>query len=232
MSLDHDSIQDKIHIEKVTDVKYWGDTSNPSEHDPRKFRHLTYSTSEYAKLNMTLPRFEAGGKIIDVDMFLNPDDLEKKEILNMSLIDQDNTATFYSAGYLVRVPNENIRKICSIDAGMASTDEEILENALGEELLEDSVPGWYNEVVADIKSDSGIIDFFTYDSQVQFCDYPLTSTEFQEILSQAEDTMSVEEYQQLTDVFGDEELKAKIDKRAQNIYRARMKQVRINGRNC
>lgn len=402
MSLDHDSSQDKIYIEKVTDVKYWGDTSNPSEHNPSKFRYLIYSTSKLAKLNMTLPILEAGGKMTDVDLFLNPDDLDKKDILNMSLIDENHTETFYSAGYLIRVPPENIRE---------TRESEIVDNVLeegkglsvlsGDELLEASVPSQHNEVVAVVKfgggsieivgvfykvselgnpldpitaekmeqhahnhgwpivkivensgyaedsfedtgkglkitmdnklflldySDSeelrfacindtkkesflkvgdlekimwkygdqigdleslvrkkylealkqyrkpkvefdesrkiinvelvsekddevkfilrpngecdrvywrrkdllsqklvaGIIDFYSYESQRQDCDYPLTSTEVQEIMSQAEDTMSVEEYQQLTDVFGDEELKAKIDKRAQNIYRARM----------
>lgn len=138
--------------------KYWGETTDPREHNPRKFRYLTYSTSEMARKAMTLPSLLVGEKMSDVDMFMNPDDLKDKKILNMSLIDQDHLDTFYGAGYLVRVPRRNIKGTYETDAGILSVGAETQEIIDAEDLLNASVPGSHNEVVADVISDAGQIE--------------------------------------------------------------------------
>jgi hypothetical protein len=81
---------------------------------------------------------------------------------------------------------------------------------------------WRRKGLLSQKLIAGIIDFSTYHSLLQDCEYPLSSTDVQKIIDEAEYTMTTEEYNELKGLFRNEELKDKIDKRAQNIYRARM----------
>lgn len=82
---------------------YWGQTTDPSQHNPDNFRYLVHAFNPYARYNTFVINNlvvqeeevvidEAGDQSINV--FKEPERVDKRVSLSMSLIDQDHTATW------------------------------------------------------------------------------------------------------------------------------------------
>lgn len=82
---------------------YWGQTTDPCRHNPDDFRYLAHAFNPYARGNALILNNlvtqdegtvtdEAGDQSIDV--FKEPERIDERVSLSMSLIDQDHTATW------------------------------------------------------------------------------------------------------------------------------------------
>lgn len=158
--------------EKKPEPKIWGEVSDPREHDPKKFRYLVHAFNPLAAVSQPLVTASAelsGAYKVDksqgdqsINLFNQPERLGERVSLSMSLIDQDHTGTWGPAGIIVEAPEENIVITSPTDAGSHSSSKEFLRKQAqnrsrlsGEQLLQLTAPGFYNEVVAFAKSESG-----------------------------------------------------------------------------
>lgn len=82
---------------------YWGQATDPSQHNPDNFRYLVHAFNPCARGNALIlnnlvtqdegtVNDEAGDQSIDV--FKEPERINERVSLSMSLIDQDHTATW------------------------------------------------------------------------------------------------------------------------------------------
>ena len=81
---------------------YWGQTTDPCRHNPDNFRYLVHAFNPHARLGALVIQSvmqdegavadEAGDQSIDV--FKEPERIDERVSLSMSLIDQDHTATW------------------------------------------------------------------------------------------------------------------------------------------
>lgn len=82
---------------------YWGQATDPVKHNPDGFRYLVHAFNPYARYNTfvinnlvgqeeEVVTDEAGDQSIDV--FKEPERIDERVSLSMSLIDQDHTATW------------------------------------------------------------------------------------------------------------------------------------------
>ena len=82
---------------------YWGQTTDPSQHNPDNFRYLVHAFNPGARgnaliLNNLVTQDE--GTVTDevgdqsIDVFKEPERINERVSLSMSLIDQDHTATW------------------------------------------------------------------------------------------------------------------------------------------
>jgi hypothetical protein len=96
-----------------------------------------------------------------VNLYNNPERLNERISISMSLIDQDYLGTWGQAGLIIEAPTENIVITSEQDNGTANSNYTILVKARqqtpivsGDELLKSSCYG-YNEVVAVSSIDGG-----------------------------------------------------------------------------
>ena len=82
---------------------YWGQATDPVKHNPDDFRYLVHAFNPYARgnaliLNNLVTQDE--GTVTDevgdqsIDVFKEPERIDERVSLSMSLIDQDHTATW------------------------------------------------------------------------------------------------------------------------------------------
>ena len=81
---------------------YWGQTTDPCRHNPEDFRYLVHAFNPHARLGALFIQLvtqdkgivadEAGDQSINV--FKEPERVDERVSLSMSLIDQDHTATW------------------------------------------------------------------------------------------------------------------------------------------
>lgn len=82
---------------------HWGQTTDPDQHNPDNFRYLVHAFNPYARgnaliLNNLVTQDE--GTVTDevgdqsIDVFKEPERIDERVSLSMSLIDQDHTATW------------------------------------------------------------------------------------------------------------------------------------------
>jgi hypothetical protein len=97
-----------------------------------------------------------------INLFEQPERLGERVSLSMSLIDQYHTGTWGEGGIIVEAPEENIVLTSPTDTGSHNSSKDFLRKQAqgqprlsGEELLQSTTPGIYNEVVAFAKSESG-----------------------------------------------------------------------------
>lgn len=94
--------QDSSYIHEDEPV-YWGQTTDPVKHNPDGFRYLVHAFNPCAIGNALILNNlvtqdegtvtdEAGDQSIDV--FKEPERIDERVSLSMSLIDQDHTATW------------------------------------------------------------------------------------------------------------------------------------------
>ena len=140
----------------------WGGTTDPNNHNPDQYRYLVHAINPLSKIDKLiiaqdtsrLPRDESWGDQT-ISMYDRPEDLGNRVSVSMSLIDQEHTGTWGSAGLIVEAPESNVVLTSSNDMGALNDNRDfLLEQARqhpvmsGDDLLKNSSPESYNEVVA------------------------------------------------------------------------------------
>lgn len=158
--------------ERESEIKIWGEVTDPKEHDPEKFRYLVHAFNPLA--NASQPLIAISGQLsgaykVDryegdqsINLFDQPERLGERVSLSMSLIDRGHTGTWGQGGIIIEAPEENIVITSPTDTGSHSSSKEFLKKQAsdqlrrsGEQLLQSNSDGIYNEVVAFAKSKSG-----------------------------------------------------------------------------
>lgn len=159
----------RLSLEKEPEVKIWGGVTDPRNHDPRNFRYLVHAFNPYARFSQQLIATELSAYEVDksegdqsINLFEEPERLGERVSLSMSLIDQDHTGTWGPGGIIVEAPEENIIITSPTDSGSYNSSKEFLKRQAqnrtrlsGDQLLQLTSSGIYNEVVAFAKSESG-----------------------------------------------------------------------------
>lgn len=167
-------IRSYVSQEKEPGLKIWGGVSNPEEHDPKKFRYLVHAFNLLSTISQPLIAISAklsGAYKVDkreddqqqaINLFDQPERLDERVSLSMSLIDQEHTETWGEGGIIVEAPQENIVITAATDFGSHNSSKDFLRRdgqdqlrLSGEQLLQSTFDGIYNEVVAFAKSESG-----------------------------------------------------------------------------
>lgn len=149
--------------------KIWGKVTDPEKHDPKQFRYLIHAFNPFATVSQPLMAAEAelsGTYKRDksqgdqsINLFDQPERLDERVSLSMSLIDQDHVGTWGNGGIIVEAPESNIAITSPGDTGAHSSSKEFLRKQAqdqpllsGEQLLKSTHNEIYNEVVAFTKS--------------------------------------------------------------------------------
>ena len=93
--------QDSYYIHEDEPV-YWGQTTDPSQHNPDDFRYLVHAFNSRARLGalfiqlVTQDEVAATDEVGDqsINVFEEPERIDERVSLSMSLIDQKHTATW------------------------------------------------------------------------------------------------------------------------------------------
>jgi hypothetical protein len=140
----------------------WGGTTNLREHDPNKFRYLIHAFNPHSqKLGSLFNDYSAKQA---VDLMRDPERLAERESLSMSLIDQEHSNTWGSAGLIVKAPVSNVIITNPTDLGAPNSDKASLldiakekQKLTPDELLASTPENKYNEVVALGTEGEGIL---------------------------------------------------------------------------
>ncbi len=107
-------VEELVPPEKELEPKIWGETSDPKEHDPKKFRYLVHALNPFATALQPLVAISAessGAYKVDksegdqsINLFDQPERLGERVSLSMSLIDQNHTGTWGQGGIIVDAP--------------------------------------------------------------------------------------------------------------------------------
>ncbi len=150
----------------------WGGVTDPALHSDGQFRYLVYAFNPMAKDFMSMDNLmmEQSGGYEDkglhgdqsVDLFDRPERVADRVSLSMSLIDQNHTGTWASAGMIIESPEDNVVRTSNTDAGSHNSSVAFLRKQAAngymlapDQLLAKTCPGSYNEVVGLAKTDSG-----------------------------------------------------------------------------
>lgn len=133
----------------------WGETTDPREHDPKRFRYLVHAFNS-ASLGMNVQAQVYGHSARQaVNLVNEPLRVAERVSVSMSLIDQDHTQTWGSGGLILDAPPETIMVASPKDAGVTNADERSLRLRAqqqpplpADEVLRTMSPKYYNEVVA------------------------------------------------------------------------------------
>lgn len=154
---------------------YWGQTTDPCRHNPDNFRYLVHAFNPHARLSALVIQSatqdkgtvtdEAGDQSIDV--FKEPERIDERVSLSMSLIDQKHTATWGGVGIIMAAPESSVVLTSPTDAGALNSYRDRLI-AQGQsrgilspdEILERSSPIEHNEIVALGQSGLKAVGFF------------------------------------------------------------------------
>lgn len=97
-----------------------------------------------------------------INLFDQPERLGERVSLSMSLIDEKHTGTWGPGGIIVEAPSECIVMTSPTDIGSHNSSREFLMKQArllpllsGDQLLQRTLPGFYNEVVAFGRSENG-----------------------------------------------------------------------------
>lgn len=147
--------------------------TDPKNHDAGQFTYFVHGLgSPIMRTLQSIASIELGldPKIANIDLEREPLRIAEKPIISSSVIDPRHRATWGDAGLILRVPPENILNIFSQDAGTRYFDAaKVLEQKSAqlactvEELLEQTQPTSYNEVIIQGSTEAGnveIIGFF------------------------------------------------------------------------
>ena len=155
---------------------HWGQTTDPDQHNPDNFRYLVHAFNPCAIgnaliLNNLVTQDE--GTVTDevgdqsIDVFKEPERIDERVSLSMSLIDQDHTATWGGAGIIVAAPESSVVLTSPTDAGVLNSYRDRLitqgqsRGILSpDEILKRSSPSIHNEIVALGQSGLKAVGFF------------------------------------------------------------------------
>jgi len=145
------------------EVTYWGNTTDPATYSS-DYRYLVHGLNPNARANAILAATIDMQNGIDydpawgdqtIDLGRTPEALAGRVSLSASLIDPEHTRTYGNAGLIIAAPEQNIVVTSPIQDGVHNGNRPaLLERARttpiigGDELIEQTVPGDLNEVVA------------------------------------------------------------------------------------
>lgn len=151
---------------------YWGQTTDPSQHNPDNFRYLVHAFNPFSLFNAIYISKKTGASNDEVrrqsiDLRIRPEEIDERVSVSMSLIENGHTATYGSGGIIVQAPESSIVFTSPTDAGVINSNKGRLV-ARGQsrgllspdQLLERSSPHTYNEVVALGRSGLRAVGFF------------------------------------------------------------------------
>ena len=151
---------------------YWGQTTDPSQHNPYDFRYLVHAFNSFSLFNAiyTSKETDASNDEIrrqSIDLRIRPEEIDERVSVSMSLIENGRTATYGSGGIIVQAPESSIVLTSPTDAGAINSNKGRLV-AQGQsrgllspdQLLERGSPRTYNEVVALGRSGLRAAGFF------------------------------------------------------------------------
>ena len=154
---------------------YWGQTTDPCRHNPDDFRYLVHAFNPHARLGtlfiqlVTQDEVAATDEVGDqsINVFKEPERVDERVSLSMSLIDQDHTATWGGAGIIMAAPESSVVLTSPTDAGAPNSHRDRLitqgrsRGILSpDEILERSSPIMHNEIVALGQSGLKAVGFF------------------------------------------------------------------------
>lgn len=166
--------QDSYYIHEDEPV-YWGQTTDPSQHNPEDFRYLVHAFNSLARLGalfiqlVTQDEVAATDEVGDqsINVFEEPERIDERVSLSMSLIDQKHTATWGGAGIIMAAPESSVVLTSPTDAGVPNSHRDRLiakGRSMGilspDEILERSSPIRHNEIVALGQSGLKAVGFF------------------------------------------------------------------------
>lgn len=166
--------QEAANACKVESV-YWGQTTDPSQHNPGGFRYLVHAFNPDARLGALFIQLvtQDEGAVADgkgdqsINVFKEPERVDERVSLSMSLIDQGHTATWGGAGIIVAAPESSVVLTSPTDAGVLNSHRDRLiaqgrsRGILSpDEILERSSPIMHNEIVALGQSGLKAVGFF------------------------------------------------------------------------
>ena len=151
---------------------YWGQTTDPDQHNPDNFRYLVHAFNPFSPFNAIYTSKKTGASNDEVrrqsiDLQIRPEEIDERVSVSMSLIENGRTATYGSGGIIVQAPESSIVLTSPTDAGAINSNEGRLV-AQGQsrgllspdQLLERGSPRTYNEVVALGRSGLRAVGFF------------------------------------------------------------------------
>lgn len=139
---------------------YWGQTTDPSQHNPDNFRYLVHAFNPFSLVNAIYISKKTGASNDEVrrqsiDLQIRPEDIDERVSVSMSLIENGRTATYGSGGIIVQAPESSVVLTSPTDAGVLNSYRDRLitqgqsRGLLSpDQLLERGSPHTYNEVVA------------------------------------------------------------------------------------
>lgn len=152
----------------------WGETTDPSAHDPVNFRYLVHAINPFSSMNaMQITLLDARDGITydeswgdqKISMYDQPERVAERVSLSMSLIDQDHSATWGEAGLIVEAPEKNVVLTSETDAGSHNNHLDFLHDQgsrhgvmSANDLLARTSPHSYNEVVAVASRDGSKLE--------------------------------------------------------------------------
>ena len=151
---------------------YWGQTTDPNQHNPDNFRYLVHAFNPFSLFNAIYTSGKTGASDDEVrrqsiDLRIRPEDIDERVSVSMSLIKNGHTATYGSSGIIVQAPESSIVLTSPTDAGAINSNKGYLV-AQGQskgllspdQLFERSSSRTYNEVVALGRSGLRAVGFF------------------------------------------------------------------------
>lgn len=145
------------------------DFSDPTVHDMMNFTYLVHGLADNVQRSLqALALIDIGAdvkKAPQIDLERDPLRVAEKPILSTSVIDWEHRSTWGDAGLILRVPPENIVNIHPSDAGTPFYDSSIATSLKSHdlactvgELLEQTSPRSYNEVIVQGTTDTGKVE--------------------------------------------------------------------------
>jgi hypothetical protein len=120
-----------------TDSVHWGDTTDPSSHDPNNFRYLVHGMSVRGTASMAeayegINRDSYG--LTDeavaaqrTDLLSTPEQVQKRITMSTSLIDAERRHTWNEAGIILGVPEEDVLITAPRDVGTIHGNRDWIE---------------------------------------------------------------------------------------------------------
>lgn len=151
---------------------YWGQTTDPSQHNPDNFRYLVHAFNPFSLFNAIYISKKTGASNDEVrrqsiDLRIRPEEIDERVSVSMSLIENGHTATYGSSGIIVQAPESSVVLTSPTDAGVLNSYRDRLitqgqsRGLLSpDQLLECSSPHTYNEVIALGRSGLRAVGFF------------------------------------------------------------------------
>lgn len=107
---------------------YWGQTTDPDQHNPDNFRYLVHAFNPFSPFNAIYTSKKTGASNDEVrrqsiDLRIRPEEIDERVSVSMSLIENGRTATYGSGGIIVQAPESSIVLTSPTDAGAINSNE-------------------------------------------------------------------------------------------------------------